>query len=559
MNEHVFTQRLLPAALGLLGLASWASAQAPTHTILGSAANDRFGVSVAGGKDVNGDGNSDLVIGAPENLNIFTPGTGYVRVVSGATGNTYTTWMGDNLFDSFGQSVAVSNDMNVPLDGRADVVVGAPDASVSLSQAGQVQVRSGATGAVLHKIDGDFAGDQLGFAVAAPGDVDGDGVPDFIASAPFHSQVIANGGMVRVYSGADGSVIHTFLGSANNGRFGWSVAGGDVNGDGRADIVVGSLFGGVRVYNGATGGVLYNIPGGASDILGRSVAVVPDLSGDGIADVVAGASQEDIFNPGTGFVRAYNGTNGAVLWTRNGAVIGDRFGLSLGSAGFWDADGRADVVVGALPQTQTTPGYVRVLSGLDGSVLADIVSPVANNGFGTSVAGIGDWNTNGKTDIAVGVAIDSTAGVGAGKVEVYESGNQSCGVVTSYCGQATTNSTGVKANLSNAGSTSVAAANFVLVCTQLPPNQAALAFYGANQANVPFVNGFRCVANPIFRLNPPVNGGPAGIIAINVNLANPQAPITGGSTWNFQVWYRDPVAGGAGSNTSTALQVGFCP
>src|SRR5690606_15222028 len=156
-------------------------------------------------------------------------------------------------------------------------------------------------------------------------------------------------------------------------------------------------------------------------------------------------------------------------------------------------------------------------SGLDGSVLTTILSPATNNGFGSAVAGLGDWNSNAKTDIAISASTDSTAGVGAGKVEVYESGSQSCGTVTSYCSQATANSTGVKANLSNAGSTSVAAANFVLVCTQLPPNQAALAFYGASQANVPFVNGFRCVANPIFRLNPPQNGGPAGIVAINVN------------------------------------------
>jgi hypothetical protein len=563
MNEHVFSQRLMPAALGLLGLASWAPAQTLTHTFSGTAAYDKFGVAIAGGKDVSGDGIPDMAVGAPQDGNIFTPGLGYVRVISGVSGSQYALYQGDQMLDSFGAAVALAGDMNVPGDGRSEVIIGAPSASVSASQAGQVQVRSGLNGSVRFKINGNFSGDQLGFSVAAPGDVDGDGVPDFIAGAPFHSQTLSNGGLVRVYSGATGAVLYSFLGTANNGRAGWSVAGGDLNGDGRADIVVGSLFNGVRVYSGLNGALLYSLAGGAAnDVFGRSVAVVSDLNGDNLLDLVVGATQDDLFSPGTGYARAFNGASGTTLWTVNGLNAGDRFGIAVRGAGFWDNDTRGDILVGASPQSTSSPGYVRILSGLNGSQLSILTSSSNSNGFGLAVAGLGDWNGNARTDIAIGLGNDSSVQVGMGRVEVYESPSQGCGVVSAYCSQATVNSTGNQALLNHAGSTSVAAANFILVCSQMPANQAGLAFYGASQASVPFNNGFRCVANPIFRLPPPVNSGVAGLVAISVPLANPPSPappIVGGSTWNFQVWYRDPAAGGSNSNTSTALQVTFCP
>ena len=148
--------------------------------------------------------------------------------------------------------------------------------------------------------------------------------------------------------------------------------------------------------------------------------------------------------------------------------------------------------------------------------------------------------------IALDVAIDVTAeGTSAG-----------CGVVT-YC-TAAPNSVGGGASISVAGSTSVAANDLVLSAGPVP-NQPAIFFYGPNQIEVPFGNGFRCVSGSVKRL--PVVFGSGNTLTHPVD--NTQTPSAGvivpGSTWNFQAWYRDPFAGGQSYNLSDAVQIEFCP
>ena len=87
-------------------------------------------------------------------------------------------------------------------------------------------------------------------------------------------------------------------------------------------------------------------------------------------------------------------------------------------------------------------------------------------------------------------------------------------------------------------------------------------FYGAEQTQLPLGDGFHCVAGTeLFRL--PVSlADPAGLLATVVDFTDPPSPagaILAGSTWNFQAWYRDPAAGGAGSNLSDGLSVTFLP
>lgn len=558
MNEIQFSRRFLHAAVGLLGLAAWTQAQTLTHTFNGAAAYDRFGAAVAGGGDVTGNGRPDLVVGATQDVNIFSPGNGFVRVYTSTSATPVFTWQGTSPYDAFGAAVAILGDVSQPADGRADVLIGAPNAGVG--QTGQVQVRSGLNGAVLHQINGDFSGDLFGFSVAAAGDVNGDGVPDFIVGAPLYSQVVANGGRVKVFSGANGSLIHTFDGTVSNGRSGWSVAGGDLNGDGRSEIIVGSLFNGVRVYNGVTGALMHNWIGGTNDIFGKSVAYVPILGPSGIPGVVVGATQESIFSPGTGYVRAFRGDNGSVLWTSFGLNIGDRFGFSVANARTWDGDTVHDVIVGVVPMSQGLFSSYSILSGTTGATLGGATAATADSAFGSTIAGLGDWNVNGSVDVAVGVPQGAPSGVGSGQALVYESGAQGCGSVTTYC-TAAPNSTGLAAVLSTSvGSTSVAANNFSLSCSQMPLAQFALAFYSTAEANSPFGNGTLCVS-PQYRVNPPQPTLGTGTIVAPVDLANPPEPaaqITAGSTWNFQVWYRDSAMG-VGSNLSNPIKVTFCP
>lgn len=136
----------------------------------------------------------------------------------------------------------------------------------------------------------------------------------------------------------------------------------------------------------------------------------------------------------------------------------------------------------------------------------------------------------------------------------------------SYC-SAAPNSAGPGALLAHLGSTSHAANDLVLTATGGVPGQFGLFFYGTEQIQAPFGNGFRCVgdgAPGIFRLNPPLVFDPLGGLQRPLDLT--QAPASGGpgeigpgSTWNFQFWYRDPAAGGAGFNLSDALRATFCP
>lgn len=134
-------------------------------------------------------------------------------------------------------------------------------------------------------------------------------------------------------------------------------------------------------------------------------------------------------------------------------------------------------------------------------------------------------------------------------------------VGTRYC-TAAANSTGAGATIVATGSTSVAENALRLSAAPVPANQSGIFFYGPNQANVPFGNGFRCVGGGSVGLQrlPIVNAGPSGELVHQLDLGNPPTgagTILPGSTWNFQAWYRDPLAGGATFNLSDAISIGF--
>jgi len=126
---------------------------------------------------------------------------------------------------------------------------------------------------------------------------------------------------------------------------------------------------------------------------------------------------------------------------------------------------------------------------------------------------------------------------------------------TSYC------SSGVNgAEIQAYGSDSVAANALMLRSTGAPANQNGLFYYGDNQIQVPFGQGFRCVGGSqgVFRLHPVVNSGAGGVLEYQVDLANPpeiSGLVTPGSTWNYQAWFRD----GLDFDLSDAVSVTFAP
>jgi hypothetical protein len=133
--------------------------------------------------------------------------------------------------------------------------------------------------------------------------------------------------------------------------------------------------------------------------------------------------------------------------------------------------------------------------------------------------------------------------------------------VVAYC-PPSANSVGDGVVLSTEGAACLNVNNLVIVAEGGPTGQPGLVFYGAGVAEQPFGNGVRCVGGPIYRIGPPVFFGGAGHAERVMDWT--QGPtgsgpgaITAGSTWYFQLWYRDSAAGSWGFNLSNGLEITF--
>ncbi len=328
----------------------------------GSAANDQFGAAVAGAGFVDGDTFLDVAVGAPgaDDVDNGIRDAGSVTVFYGPDGTRSTTIKGTEVGVAakaqFGAAVALGDIDNNNL---ADVIVGAPkekDIDNGLNGAGSVSVIDVVHRSVLARYRGQTVGAAAGTAVAVA-DVSGDNVPDVIVGAPKDGGT----GSVTIYNLA-GEVIPPLFGSGRGALFGKSVAAGLVNTDACADILVGApgdddldnFFrntGSVTVFSGCSSGTVLAQKYGATvnAALGSSVAA-GDVNGDGRADILAGAPKDD--NPDAravrdaGSVSAWSGDGGGLITTLYGSAAADHFGSAL-AAGDIDGDGKADLMVGA--------------------------------------------------------------------------------------------------------------------------------------------------------------------------------------------------------------------
>jgi len=335
--------------------------------------------------------------------------------------------------NNFGQSVAIVGDVNG--DGKADFIVGAPGASPNaIPLAGSAYVYSGATGNLLFQKDGADSSDQFGISVAGAGDVDGDGKADFIIGAPLASPSgVTQAGSAYVYSGATGALLYQKDGNTAGDYFGWSVDGvGNIDNDGKSDFTVGAPaptgvngLGTAYVYSGGTGTLLYQKTGSSlGDRLGISVAGAGDVDGDGAADFIIGAQTADpgnLTNAGSAYV--YSGATGVLLFQKNGASPGDAFGLSVAGIGDINSDGKSDFIVGAPnadPGGLGEAGSAYIYSGATGVLLFQKNGASSGDVFGLSVAGTGDIDGDGIKDFIIGaVATDSGGITNSGSIYVY--------------------------------------------------------------------------------------------------------------------------------------------
>ncbi len=366
-----------------------------------------------------------------------------------------------NQADSrFGHSVSTAGDVNG--DGYADIAIGAYYFDGDLSNEGVVYVHhgnvNGVYAAASKVIEGNQLEAQFGWAVASAGDVNGDGYGDLIVGARYFSSGQNHEGSAFVYHGSsvglDVSAASMIESNQADAWLGNAVAsGGDVNGDGYSDILIGSYAfdhgqtdeGQVFVYHGSAGTVgsaPKSISGSAVSgaLAGSSVSSAGDIDGNGLDDIVVGAPNFDggLVNEGAIFISygdAVVGTNSIIKIESN--ISQAKFGGSVSCAGDMNGDGYDEVIVGAVgaPNGNNVGAAYLHPGGPQGLGTTSTALFVAGNqGFGSAVSDAGDINADGFDDIIIGAPNYNAPGAaGAGAVYIFTgSGNYVSDNPTSY-------------------------------------------------------------------------------------------------------------------------------
>lgn len=305
------------------------------YTFAGSP-GDLFGLPVRGAGDVNADGVPDLIVGLRAASASF-PTAGAAQVISGLNGSTLYTILGDSAGDELGHWVGRAGDVDA--DGYDDFIVGAHRDDDGGMNAGSASVYSGFDGSLLYRFDGGAAEDRFGRFVEGAGDINMDGHADFIIAAPRHDGVGTDSGKATVYSGLDGSVMYEFFGTAAGDRFGNSVCSpGDVDADGIPDFLIsspthkvaGSPVGSVWLFAGVNGAPLYEFHGeGADDIFGIPACGIGDVNQDGFDDVMIAAPQNDQGGTNAGKAQIFKG-NDLFLSITSTTMTGGQIAFTLG-------------------------------------------------------------------------------------------------------------------------------------------------------------------------------------------------------------------------------------
>ncbi|MBL8843831.1 MAG: FG-GAP repeat protein, partial [Planctomycetes bacterium] len=277
--------------------------------------------------------------------------------------------------------------------------------------------------AEIFEIFGGVSNINFGHDLASIGDLDLDGVPDFIVGIPNDDVTALDAGAVEVLSGANRSLLWRVLGSSTLGYFGRSVAGpGDLDCDGFVDFVVAAPYvdsngtdaGAITAYSGLNARTLWVANGsGSFQYLGYSMVAIGDFNGDGVNDLAAGAPWRDSTGKTDhGAVEVRSGRDGALLTTFTGTTAFGLFGIAVDECADVNADGVMDFIIG-----EQALNRAHLVSGADGSILRTINAP--NGGtFGAVVANVGDWSLDGLDDVAIGSPAE-----GNGYARIYDSSN----------------------------------------------------------------------------------------------------------------------------------------
>lgn len=293
-----------------------------------------LGFSVSSAGDVNGDGYSDVIVGAPD-YDKGQDNEGGAFVYKGdPSGLTLTavTLEINQIGAKMGYSVASAGDFNG--DGYSDILVGSPFYSEQEYFEGGVLVYFGSQGGISSAdpkiLQSNILSARMGASIAVA-DINGDGYNDIATGALGYSNLQNAEGALFLYFGSSNGINGTptiIEGNVADGYFGRASSAGDVNGDGYGDLVVGSYAyssgqaneGAFYLFIGSATGIIptYNtliISSQTNAFLGSSVNGAEDVNGDGYSDIIVSAPQYDNGQANEGRASVYYG-NGT-LGTRN--------------------------------------------------------------------------------------------------------------------------------------------------------------------------------------------------------------------------------------------------
>lgn len=312
----------------------------------------------------------------------------------------------------FGSDLAALGDVDG--DGTGDLLVGASNSGVF---EGRAFVISGATGRTLYYFE--LEEEDRAFwnlfpsDVAAVGDLDGDGICDFILGDPSWDPI--NGeppNRAWVMSGKRGEVLFELQSDPEEGAwvdgFGKSIAGiADLNGDSCPDLIVGAPWGGppyVDLISGKDASLLLRIEAeGETDWVGWPVAALGDLNGDGTQDLAAADAGRW---KRSGRVFLYSCSDGELLRVLHGQTDEqDHFGAAICSMPDLDGDGVPDVLIGAPREPREErgrTGAVYAFSGKTGKLVYRIQGESDEDWLGGSLAVLSDLDGDGVHEALIG-------------------------------------------------------------------------------------------------------------------------------------------------------------
>mgnify|MGYP002631160470 CR=1 FL=1 len=413
----------------------------------GDANSAYIGEQLTGG-DINSDGMDELVIGAGQQDAVYIfYGANSLGIRS--TASAHVTLDGATSGGGFGSALAMGDfDGN----GVADLAIGEEGDDDTITDRGAVWLFKGEelTGSMTSgdadaKLRGNSSSTKpkAGAALASPGDVDGDGYDDLIVGATGDDDGGTNSGTVYLWTGGvlSGTLELTdyasFTGTTPADHIGEALSGGDADGDGVGDflvgvrlqddgvsdggkgyLVLGANFSGTTDLDGASQATFEGV--NTADYLGTSV-LMADLDGDGSDELILGGPREDSGGSNAGVVVIYeDGSAWSGGYDAGDATItiyGDGASQNIGTAlatGDVDADGTDDLVIGG-PGAYSSAGAAWVFTGVTTATtsVADAdytLEGVSGGASGSALAVLDDHDGTGEGDVAVGAYLSSAKG-----------------------------------------------------------------------------------------------------------------------------------------------------